>query len=87
MKKVNQVNLFESNSEEEFKTIPIRVTEPLHTAFKSKVSDLKTNMTKILVPIIEIITYDDEKMKIIQDLIESKNSSDNKSNFLVEKKN
>ena len=87
MKKVNQVSLFESNSEEEFKTIPIRVTEPLHTAFKSKVSDLKTNMTKILVPIIEIITYDDEKMKIIQDLIESKNSSDNKSNFLVEKKN
>lgn len=73
------------DSEEEYKTIPIRVTIPLHSAFKSKVSDLRTNMTEILVPIIELIAYDDKKMKIILDLIENKKSFDDENKFLVKK--
>lgn len=85
--KDEQVNISEDNSEEEYKMIPIRVTIPLHSAFKSKVSDLRTNMTEILVPIIEFIAYDDEKMKIILNLIENKKSSDDGSRFLVKKSN
>lgn len=79
--------LFEPESEELFKTIPIRVSLVLHTDFKSKTSDLRTNMTELLVPIIEIFTYDDKKMKIILNLIKKKDSSDGKSKFLVGKSN